>query len=346
MLFSNAVATNDPNEQLLALLDQGAGLAKQKRWHEALSVALRAQALAPGDPRSASLAGHACHALGRDQEATEHLALALAREPRQAALWHLRSLGLLRLGHAADAYAHAERACALAPERADYEQQRRSAGAAAVPDWHFNMVNDEPRNAAFAAAIASLVKPEQRVLEIGTGSGLLAMLAARDELGAPRATQGAAVARGALVASDALARRVRAGRVRGFDLSRLNALSPIVQYVSSGEPLELLSEPFDVFRFELALHAHFPPEKRAFDVQASRDGLCQGVVQWLRLELAPGIEYENRPGTREGDHSRHWQPVFYPFPAPLELRAGQRVTLRASHNRSALRVWLAAAEPG
>lgn len=81
-------------------------------------------------------------------------------------------------------------------------------------------------------------------------------------------------------------------------------------------------------------------------MQASRDGLCQGVVQWLRLQLAPGIEYENRPGTREGDHSRHWQPVFYPFPAPLELRAGQRVTLRASHNRSALRVWLAAAEPG
>ncbi len=161
-----------------------------------------------------------------------------------------------------------------------------------------------------------------------------------------RSSRRAAVARAALVASDALSRRVRVQRVYGFDLSRLNAFTPIVQYLPSEQPLELLSEPFDVFRFDLAHAAEFPAEKRLLSVPVSADGVCQGVVQWLRLELAPTVSYENRPGTLESEQSRHWQPVFYPFSAPLEVRAGQHVTLRASHNRSGLRVTLAADEHG
>ncbi len=415
-------ATAGMPESLSELLDLGARLAKEKRWSAALSVALRVKALAPNDAAAATIAGYACFALGRDAEAIEHLARALAHDDHQSGLWYRRSVSLLRLGRAAEAYAHAERACALAPDRPEYHWQRRAAGARAVPDWHFNMVNDEPRNAAFAAAIAHHVKPEHRVLEIGTGSGLLAMLAARDEDGQPRARQvvtcesnpllartareiihengladrvqvlaqhsteievgrelsgradllvceifsvqvlaegvlptiedakarllapgaaiipAVAVARAALVASDALGRRVRAGRVRGFDLSRLNAFVPVVQYLSAHESVELLSPAFDLFRFDFAAHAAFPAEKRVISVEASRDGACQGVIQWLRLELAPGIDYENRPGIPESEPSRHWQPVFYPFPEPLTLRNGERVTLRASHNRSGMHV--------
>ena len=48
-----------------------------------------------------------------------------------------------------------------------------------VPGWHAAMLQDERRNACYAAAIAAVVRPGTRVLEIGTGAGLLAMMAAR-----------------------------------------------------------------------------------------------------------------------------------------------------------------------
>ncbi|MEJ1968856.1 MAG: 50S ribosomal protein L11 methyltransferase [Rhizomicrobium sp.] len=48
-----------------------------------------------------------------------------------------------------------------------------------VPDWHFRIVRDAARNAAYEAALKRAVSPETRVFEIGTGTGILAMMAAR-----------------------------------------------------------------------------------------------------------------------------------------------------------------------
>ena len=49
----------------------------------------------------------------------------------------------------------------------------------AVSAWHFPMMNDLPRNEAFDAALKQVVKPGDLVLDIGAGSGLLSMMAAR-----------------------------------------------------------------------------------------------------------------------------------------------------------------------
>jgi len=48
-----------------------------------------------------------------------------------------------------------------------------------VPSWHFSIVQDAGRNAIYAEALKRLVEPGMLVLEIGTGTGLLAMLAAQ-----------------------------------------------------------------------------------------------------------------------------------------------------------------------
>jgi len=48
-----------------------------------------------------------------------------------------------------------------------------------VPLWHFRIVHDEQRNRAYADALRQFVKPGMTVFEIGTGTGLLAMLAAQ-----------------------------------------------------------------------------------------------------------------------------------------------------------------------
>lgn len=48
-----------------------------------------------------------------------------------------------------------------------------------IPRWHFAMLNDVERNKIFETAIKQVVHPNSTVLDIGAGSGLLAMMAAR-----------------------------------------------------------------------------------------------------------------------------------------------------------------------
>lgn len=51
--------------------------------------------------------------------------------------------------------------------------------SAGVPDWHFAMIRDQARNDAFDTALRRAVRSDNKVLEIGTGTGILAMMAAR-----------------------------------------------------------------------------------------------------------------------------------------------------------------------
>ena len=48
-----------------------------------------------------------------------------------------------------------------------------------VPAWHFSIVRDDRRNRVYQEAIDRFVTPKTTVLEIGTGTGILALLAAR-----------------------------------------------------------------------------------------------------------------------------------------------------------------------
>lgn len=84
------------------------------------------------------------------------------------------------------AVASYRQALAIEPANTAARNGLESAIAAAVPPWHLAMLNDEGRAAAYDAAIRRAVRPGMHVLDIGTGSGLLAMMAAR--AGAARVT--------------------------------------------------------------------------------------------------------------------------------------------------------------
>ncbi|GAA0322073.1 hypothetical protein GCM10009087_35440 [Sphingomonas oligophenolica] len=84
-----------------------------------------------------------------------------------------------RIGLSSRIYPLAREAQALAPDDADIQLQTRALIGASVPAWHFYMVRDETRNDDYQAAIERAVGPETRVLDIGSGTGLLAMMAAR-----------------------------------------------------------------------------------------------------------------------------------------------------------------------
>ena len=49
-----------------------------------------------------------------------------------------------------------------------------------APAWHFSIVGDSRRNETYARALNRFVRPGMLVLEIGAGTGLLAMLAAEE----------------------------------------------------------------------------------------------------------------------------------------------------------------------
>ncbi len=92
-------------------------------------------------------------------------------------------LGLARLlmqdGQAGRALETCRAALALAPQDRKLAAQAKLLINGTVPSWHFNILHDERRNAAYDAALRRAVLPGTRVLDIGTGSGLLAMMAAR-----------------------------------------------------------------------------------------------------------------------------------------------------------------------
>jgi type II protein arginine methyltransferase len=105
-----------------------------------------------------------------------------------------------------------QRALALAPEDAALRAAARRVLGRMAPAWHFLIVADRPRNDAYEAALRRIVSPGCKVLEIGAGTGLLSMMAARAGAGeviACEADPAIAAAAREIVARNGLADRVR-----------------------------------------------------------------------------------------------------------------------------------------
>jgi type II protein arginine methyltransferase len=282
-----------------------------------------------------------------------------------------------------------------------------------VPDFHASMLADTARNAAYARTIEALA-PGKRVLDIGAGSGLLAMIAARagaaSVVACERDPMLAATAR-AIVAANGLADRITVlaahssqldrerdlaggvdlvvseifahdllgeqvlaslahartalcrpgarflpaaasihvaladfpdertalGDVEGFDLSMFERHVPHVRTVRSASPnLVLRSEPAELFRFDFDGEAPPPARGRARAVVRSLGGRVAGIAQWLRIEFAPGVSYENTPGS---DERHHWVLPLHAID-PRDTAAGEEIAIGGWHDAQSLALWL------
>lgn len=105
----------------------------------------------------------------------------------------------------------AARALAMAPGDGEIRTLARELLSEGVPNWHFTIVRDAVRNQAYEAALRRAVFPGAKVLEIGTGTGLLAMMAARAgaEVVTCEADPAVAAAARDVIAANGLADRIR-----------------------------------------------------------------------------------------------------------------------------------------
>jgi type II protein arginine methyltransferase len=71
------------------------------------------------------------------------------------------------------------RAIALAPDNGEVQALFADIFSHDVGSWYFRMVRDHARHIAVETALRRAIRPGCRVLEIGTGTGLFAMMAAR-----------------------------------------------------------------------------------------------------------------------------------------------------------------------
>jgi type II protein arginine methyltransferase len=105
-----------------------------------------------------------------------------------------------------------DRALALAPENGEVRALAAEVLSHGVPDFYFTMVLDLPRHRLYEAAFREAIRPGCRVLDIGTGTGLFAMMAARAGAGEVISCEGnVAVAE---AASEVIARNKLSDRVR------------------------------------------------------------------------------------------------------------------------------------
>lgn len=126
--------------------------------------------------------GLTLHWLGRTDAAIATLERANAVDPDNAIAIGNLAVVLADAGRNLEALQQFRRALALQPDNLHLRHQVRRLGAGSVPFWHIPMMNDAPRNDAFEDAIKAAIAatgPDARVLDIGAGSGLLSLMAAR-----------------------------------------------------------------------------------------------------------------------------------------------------------------------
>jgi type II protein arginine methyltransferase len=151
----------------------------------------------------------------------------------------------------------------------------------------------------------------------------------RDAVIIPRA----ASAFGCLVESKLLDDYVFVGEVSGFDLSRFGAFAaqrlPIHGTMTDWRRL---SADVELVRVDLT-QKHHGSDLHLLSIPVLEDGVATGIVQWMQVDLAEGISFDNHPaGYTDGG----WLQVLHNFPQPLQVRAGETLDLAVGHDRMTL----------
>ena len=170
-----------------------------------------------------------------------------------------------------------------------------------VPRWHAVMLADDPRNAAYSAAIAAAA-PGRVVLDIGTGSGLLAMIAARagaERVVACEANPVVAEAARRIVAANGLDRKITIHACHSSKLDRS---------MIGGEGAELVMS--EIFAADIVGEGVMPALAHARAELAAPGAVFLPEVATLRVALAELDPPPFRPLAAEGFDLSEFEPLY------------------------------------
>ena len=156
----------------------GVTLHAQGKFDLAAASHRLALSLKPGYAAAHFNLGLSLQALARHEEAAESYRSTLALMPDYAQAHSNLGAALEAQGRRDEAVASFRKALELSPSLLAARHGLVSVLTATVPLWHVPMMNDQKRNDAYYAALRAAVTSGSNVFEIGTGAGLLSMMAA------------------------------------------------------------------------------------------------------------------------------------------------------------------------
>jgi tetratricopeptide (TPR) repeat protein len=157
----------------------GKALWRQGRVEEAVACYTEALRLKPNLEEAHLNLATVLMDLDRWEEAEECCRRTLALDPAAVPARVTLAKVLRARGQGEAAVKAVEEGLALSPSDAQLGLARRELYSGLIPAWHIPMINDAERNDAYDRALRRVVTPDTMVLEIGTGSALVAMMAAR-----------------------------------------------------------------------------------------------------------------------------------------------------------------------
>ena len=155
----------------------GRALFSSGHHDEALRALEYAAGLAPGDALIHNDLGAIYNQLGRIGDAVNAFKKAIERKPDLSSANYNLGMLLAIQNRFAASLPYLEAAMRQNPSDFEIRYLYYATLSNLVPPWHFPMVHDQLRNEAYRDAIRARVTDGMSVLEIGTGTGLLAMLA-------------------------------------------------------------------------------------------------------------------------------------------------------------------------
>ena len=162
-----------------SLLELSIMLREEGCLTEALATSEKVLQSDRGDARAPYNHGAILYDFGRYEDAARYFQRALAAEVPDDRAHDYLGRCLTATGDMDGAIRAFRRGLEAAPDNHRLKRNLRDAYSRLVPSWYLPTVNDTRRNKVYQAAIEKAVTEGDTVLDIGAGSGLMAMTAAR-----------------------------------------------------------------------------------------------------------------------------------------------------------------------